>query len=323
MSLAASVEALPDVRTVNTLLIGSGVGNLDTEVAVHALLGGLLDALADQGGGASIRKVRIVERDWKRSRKILRALIALKSDAALNGLTALQISDTIVEGDGGSLGDDLALSAVVVAAARLAASGRGSTASKLGAALLREIPVESGLRDECRLLLESLNVKRPMAFLDASAALDLGRQQQAKGSGRTPTRFSFMGEASGVRAAAISESAVVQERTVPFDWALVRELVARLSDPVDLAPIDDLTELLARLLVPRDFRSMLVDAPGVILEIDRRTASIQWERSGGSATRMDPESRVIQESLWHLKSLLRASCAPLTVRLRHAPPRLA
>ena len=55
-SLAESVSALPNVRTVNMLLIGSGIGNLRVPVALSALIGGLNDALGEGVRSSSIKR---------------------------------------------------------------------------------------------------------------------------------------------------------------------------------------------------------------------------------------------------------------------------
>ncbi len=83
-----------------------------------------------------------------------------------------------------------------------------------------------------------------------------------------------------MRVAAISDSALVPERVVVLNWTLVDEIIERMTDPADLAQLPDMAALMARLLVPRDFRVLVGDGARLIFEVDRDTARIHWEMLG-------------------------------------------
>jgi hypothetical protein len=94
------------------------------------------------------------------------------------------------------------------------------------------------------------------------------------------TRISFIRDSGGVRVAAISDLAVVSERLAALDWSLVDELIDRMTDPQNPADVGDYAGLMARLLIPRDFRAMLSRSGELVLEVDRDTARVQWEMVG-------------------------------------------
>ena len=96
-------------------------------------------------------------------------------------------------------------------------------------------------------------------------------------AGASPRAFLFVRDAAGIRAAAISETAVVAERVLPVDWMLVNDIVQRMTDPEDIASIPDMSRLMARLFVPGDFREKLGTSESLILDLDRDTSRIQWE----------------------------------------------
>jgi CHAT domain/Lecithin:cholesterol acyltransferase len=286
-SLAESVRAVPGARTLNMLLIGSGNGNLPIPVACAALVEGLSEVFAAELRHASLRRpslrtVRIVERDWKQAQAIDRALQRLKSSLPADRLGGIVIARKAVTGPGGRIGDDIALSAVLVAAARRLQSGTAATRRQARSAILQPIPTQDGLRERCADALAGLAPQGRgdlLALADAVGFGHLHERPTAPGA-RAPTRMSFIRDEQGVRVAAISDSALVPERVVAFSWSLVDEIIERMTDPADLAQIPDMAALMARLLVPRDFRALLGDGANLIFEVDRDTARIHWEMLG-------------------------------------------
>lgn len=279
-SLAESVTALPDVRMVNMLLIGSGVGNLRVPVALSALIDGLIDALGEGVRSSSIQRIRIVEWDWKQAQIIARALRALKAGSKVERLAGLSIGEKVVNGEGGRIGDDIALSAVLVAAAKRLRAAGPSSLRKVTAEVLQGIPPQSPLRKRCEEALGPLGKDQAGDILALADAINFGWLRGTVDDRTVPTRLSFIRDDGGVRAAAISDTTVVSERTVPLDWALVDDVIDRMTDPEDLASIPDMAVLMARLLVPRDFRDMVGKSSSLVFEVDRDTARVQWEMMG-------------------------------------------
>lgn len=280
-SLAESVSAVPGARTFNLLLIGSGNGNLPAPVACGALLDGLVDALGAGAYSTSIRTIRIVERDWKQARVIHRALQQLQASLPPERLAGLAIAPAVVPGEGGTISNDIALSAVLVAAAKRVRTGASAGGAKAIAAVLEGIPPRAGLRDRCAQALVSLAKDQAGDLLALAESINFGQLRERGGGGeRAPTRMSFIRDERGVRAAAISDTALVPERIVAFNWALIDEIIERMTDPTDLAVIPEMAALLARLLVPRDFRERLGEGASLIFEVDRDSARIHWEMLG-------------------------------------------
>lgn len=275
-SLAESVGALPGAKTVNILLIGSGNGNLRLPVAVDALLDGLRDAMLAGIPNSSIRTIRIVEWDLRLAQLIAMTLAASKSARAAE-LPGIQIIDAVTEGPGGRIGDDIALSAVLLAAARRLRGCDQAAASRAVAQVLLGITATPMLSQRCQEVLGKLG-EGDGDILTEAGALNFGRLRETGADGNVaPTRVSFIRDKAGLRSAAISDTAVVPERIIPLDWTLVEDIITRMTNPDDPASIPDLSGLMARLFVPRDFREAFGKSGSLILEVDRDSARIQWE----------------------------------------------
>lgn len=91
-----------------------------------------------------------------------------------------------------------------------------------------------------------------------------------------PTRMSWVRAGNELRSSALTESAVIPERTTSIDLALVDELVERMVDPETESAAHD-GALLGRLIVPREFRAVLAGARTLAVEVDRYTAAVHWE----------------------------------------------
>jgi len=115
-------------------------------------------------------------------------------------------------------------------------------------------------------------------------------QEVRSGSSVYPVRVSFWIDDGQVHAAAITETATVAERIVKVDPGLVSELVERMTDPDPAGGnVAKLSDMLARLLVPHDFRSVLEQGP-FVFEVDRTMAQVHWEMcAGGSGGDSDGE----------------------------------
>jgi pimeloyl-ACP methyl ester carboxylesterase len=195
-SLAESLTTLPKVRTVNMLLIGSGVGNLRVPVALAALVSGLTDALGEGVYSSSIRRIQIVERDWRQAQRIVRALRALKT-AQMDQLAGLSLGLTVINGKGGVIGDDLALSAVLVAAAKRMQATRTTSARKVIAEILHGIELRSPLRKRCEEVLRPLVVNQAGDILTLADAINFGRLPNTADNRVVPTRLSFIRDEGG------------------------------------------------------------------------------------------------------------------------------
>ena len=271
-SLAESVATLRGVKVVNTLLIGSGFGNLDAVTAVAAMLQGLRDAMDTGLPKSQVRRIRLVEWELRKAQRMAQALSKLGEQ-----VPDLRVIEGVQTGPGGVVGEEIAISAIVLSTAwRI--KGDAAAARKAAREVLQGMDATPELRRSCDAVLRRLGEQPRGDLLAQSGALDLAvRASAGSSAGRPSTRVSFLRDAGGIRAAAISETAVVSERMMPVDWALVDEIIGRMTDPEDAQMMRDLGGLMTRLFVPADFRDRLGTADRVIVEVDRETSRIQWE----------------------------------------------
>ena len=223
-NLTWAVANLPGRRTICTVLIGSGEGNMNVPVAVEALFRGVGDALTDVRARTRVELLRIVELDPARARETLDAVRHL---AQVPGPLALQVSQK--------------------------APTRGAGARPSRTARARRQPA----------------VGEPPAI---------------------PARVTFVKADAAVRAAVLTRTATIPERSLSLDLALVEELVVRLKDP-DPQTVPRLSALVRRLLLPREFVGALPfdvvgDAGGrdrspMVFEVDRFMARVNWEVLAG------------------------------------------
>jgi hypothetical protein len=173
--------------------------------------------------------------------------------------------------------------------------------------------VDARVRTRLGLLrIVELNRDKAAEILRAARQLDLGsalaldvRRSVVRGPGRplrrrralavaaprpreraTPARLTFVRTPDAIRASVITRTSTIPERSLRLDETLVDELVLRMKDP-DPADVPRLSALLRRLLLPREFVSILPfadaaapdgtdDAP-VVFEVDRDLARVHWE----------------------------------------------
>src|SRR5262249_58753504 len=157
-----------------------------------------------------------------------------------------------------------------------ARAARGGPAARrpLGAGMPR-LPREKPIPER---VLEELAKLKPAAALRLRIHEDRDR---GASDGVIPTRVSFVQETGCVRAAAITDTATVAERTVVFDLKLVQQLGARMTDP-EASVVPDLSRLLRRLLVPRDFAGVFEAGRPFVFEVDRAMARVHWEMLAAS-----------------------------------------
>jgi hypothetical protein len=104
-------------------------------------------------------------------------------------------------------------------------------------------------------------------------------------------RLSYIRSETGVRLAAITDRATVSERAIAVDFALIREQIAIMQTEDDPRPDDvkRVGRLLRRLLLPRDFRDLLL-SDRLIFDVDRAMAAVPWE-----VMQFDPGTPGVQE----------------------------
>jgi pimeloyl-ACP methyl ester carboxylesterase len=279
-NLTWAVAGLPAVRTICTVLIGSGEGTLEVEQAVRALFLGLADALAGAEVESRIRLVRIVEKELARAHRIRDTVEEIRHADAGAGPIELVPAPKIRPARGGAISAESGLALLLAAAAQASGSPARSAARKAVGTLMRALPRQDDLPARLVKTLDALvrDHKSDLGRVASSLRVRLGPARAP--SGAVATRVSFVRAGDRIRVAAITETATVAERDLGVDFALVQELVARMTDPL-AARLDDLGDLLRRLLLPADFDDKVREGPPLVFEVDREMARVHWEMMAG------------------------------------------
>ncbi len=307
-TLVTAVAALPDAKTVSSVLIGSGEGGLPIHKSLQNTMLGLADALADDSGtGSSIKKLRIVEYNYSRANQILEALKKLQEDET--GFRLERLAPDVVDGPGGLIDTPYGL-ALTLAAAADAFHRRADSAAHRKVRDVLEHGLSSERREAAEGALEKLKDVEKIGVDQLAGSLHVecaGPRGQA--DDRQPTRISYTAHDRGVSVSAITNSATVPVRELRSDFELVHEIIERATDP-DPLEAPDIAELLEMLLVPSDFRGLLSGPQPLIFEVDRDMAAVHWE--------FLPGERAMIEGIF--ASLQRPVARQL--RTRYSPPPL-
>ena len=144
-NLTWAVAGLPAVRTICTVLIGSGEGTLEVEQAVRALFLGLGDALAGAEVESRIRLVRIVEKELARAHRIRDTVEEIRRADAGAGPIELAPASKIRPARGGAISAESGLALLLAAAAQASGSPVRSAARKAVGILMRALPRQDDL----------------------------------------------------------------------------------------------------------------------------------------------------------------------------------
>ena len=177
------------MKTVSTLLIGSGNGNLDVEMAVACTLEGLEDAMQGGFANSSVRRIRIVEWELRKAQRVLEALVAQRAKVP----AGIRLVEDLQQGPGGAIGEEIAMSAILLATAwREMGSGAEGAAKKAAKQVLQGVTATPALRESCEKVLQSLGGTPRGDVLSQAGRLNLGRRPSiGSSSGLPPTRTSF------------------------------------------------------------------------------------------------------------------------------------
>jgi CHAT domain len=280
--LVLAVGSLPTVQDVAAVLIGSGEGTLSIPEAIRGLVEGIGDALVDSDRHAApMSRLIIAERSRQRAIEIHAALVAAalavekEAETDPEGVPiGFQVGEAPIASAGGEVSAQEALALLVDAGLRAARRPASSTGRAL-AALIGQIPTTDGLRKE---VLEGISWAAqgaPAPKPGQGLPRFLVAPRPGESGGDLPVRISFWQDDRSVRVAAIHSSATVPERVLRVQPKMVGDLVDRLTDP---APdrVGRLSDFLARVLIPPDFRDLLRSGP-FVFEVDRPMARVQWE----------------------------------------------
>ena len=276
-----AVNSLPQARSLATVLIGSGEGNLTVPTAARAMLQGLADAVATGDTSAGVRRVSLVEYRLDRALEILAALKKhLKELPAIRDYVDVHLEDEVVPGKGGIVAPEQH-AAVLFAAAARASSAPGSRESRALDTILRCVPRLKGLPTIVRRSFRRDDLDKALYDLDkaqkeSQAAILRFETGHRPGGPSACARVSFVTVANQIHSAVITETTTVTERVLKLDPSLVSETVERMTEP-DSSDVLKLGKLLRRLLIHEDFTDTLSGRIPLVFEVDRSMAPVHWE----------------------------------------------
>jgi CHAT domain-containing protein len=267
--LVLKASCLANVETLCSVLIGSGEGLLTVEDSVAAFLRGVADA-CDAIAGTSLRRIVIAElfRDRAQIARDEAEERAKLPDIAER--VRLNVAPAPTPGVGGRISREDALASAIGALARAATSRGRSAAARAARSVADGLAPDDAEREVLHAAMKAL------AEPDARVTVSLRAVRSESADDEVPTRIAVSRDDTGVRAAAITDTSAVPERTLHTDTALVQELIQDLTDP-SAQDVPKLSRFLTRILLPRDFRELLKGDGPLVVEVDREMAAVPWE----------------------------------------------
>jgi hypothetical protein len=277
-SVARTVGRLPRRRTITTVLVGSGVGNLDLMRCVRQMLAGVSDAV-DEEPALRIGCVRIVERELGRALKILEELrLALKQESRRHG-ARFHERRTLRAGRGGIIPRRFGYAMLLAALAKSSGLPPRSRVRKALESLLQALPPNVS-PDRFWKELERRARGNP-DYRQSVLGFELSDGKTNEHSASVPDRVTYSFDGSRVRCTAITNTSTVTERELGSPFSLVTRSIERLNTlAVDSAGRQTILEegvKLYRALVHRDLEAIIKHERSLIIELDRQMASVQWE----------------------------------------------
>ena len=285
-----SAERVLHARTVASVLIGAGAGNLSVEDAIGSFVRALDAAVREGELTTELEVIRIVELELGRAREILGVLrSACDARDSASAAALITVTPVLREGDGGVASVETALGGLLRhVRAEPTTSRRKRIANVEGSPLVQRAMLAAlGSPDE------------------PDVAFRVTRDHEAT-TLEVPTRLSVLNVDGRIVASAVSNSATVPE----LDFGLDARLFTQLVDLANSQAGDDPTaagKMLLRVAIRPEFRPLLESGRNVIVEVDRTTAALPWELIGS-----EQEGR--QRSLGLRTPLARQ------LRTREAPP---
>ena len=271
-SLARTVGRLMPGRTLCTVLIGAGLGNLKVTESISGLLSGMAEALAADPT-LHIGTLRLVERNLDRAYEIHEALTKTAPQVAKDCGISLWVDPEVVEDDnrGGTIPVPYGFSMMLASVAQACHPETVSPLKSSADALIDDLPpsLRAGVRAALAHLGRQPNRKR------LGLAFRLG-QDEPQGDTTAADRVSFTHDGTALHSAAITNLTTVTARALDIRPAWVDRLASDLRAPAgSVAGSQGLKAF--RTLVHPELREKLWLLAPLVLELDRTMATIPWE----------------------------------------------
>ena len=292
-SLLREIMSLRHIRTVATVLIGSGAGNLLFHQVAQAVVTGFGNALRGLASESNpiVPDVVIVELDRLRAELCHRAL---RNAAESEPLIAVE--PVLASRPGGQVNAN----AAAVYGIRglldlLASTPNPAPPDHPTQAILTAIPAD--LRDQVHGKLTEIASRSADV-----ASVQIDSRDSGNGDQTPATRVTVLRVPTGVIWSALTARATVPERVVPLNDSLMDDLVQRLTPP-SAEDVAELPAFLTRFMVPFDLQHYLDGQAPLIIEVDLRTARVPWEllvctqQGSVQGTADEPEPLAVQQCL--------------------------
>lgn len=277
-TVAQVVGLLPRHKSLASVVIGSGEGNIPLKDAVEGFLGGLIEAL-DADPDLTLDSVTFVEQHLDRAMDVLRVLKVLAADFQRRtdedqSRTIVTIQTELRDGIGGKISADFGC-AMLLASLGMPVDAGGE--KDLLTTLLARLPadVQTAVRD--RLLLKSGRTPLDAAALREQAmSFRLNELRLKEDRQRNPVRVAFSRSGDDIRSSAITNSTTVSERVMQRRAGHAERAAERLYKPVRVE-FETNTRRLRRLIVHPDIRETLDGDDPLVVEVDRSMCLVPWE----------------------------------------------
>ena len=271
--VASTIGRLKDKRTITSVLIGSGAGNLEIPESIQGYLDGLCDAF-DAYPDLRIDRLRLVEINLDKAAAMLHAL---EQKAATPGQhVRFHVKPKLVKARGRRVPVTFSFSMLLGAVARQTRSSSSALRPWLRT-LLRQLPqlpdVETDVVGQLRAHAEE---NRDLARLALSFPIATRDKEPAR---EVPTRLVFSFDGRYVRTSAITETSTVTEREVSIRQGLFDELTLLLtrSNGLELRKFGSLARYAFQRLLHREMEPLFQDGRSTILEVNRSIAGLPFE----------------------------------------------
>jgi hypothetical protein len=282
-SIARAVGLLPERKTIATVLIGAGIGNLRLKDAAQTLVEGIAEALKEDSY-LQVKKLRIVERYLDRAIEILDVLTDLGKRDDLN----MEVHPELLQQSDGDVSPEFSCSLLLASLVDAGEAEGGSDGTTILDHLLEKLPATGQIPDKARSKLLQVKAEckvgegeERLRRLAMCLRLREGDEGQRNSEIPTdmPSRVAFWAIGQDIHAAAITNTVTVTEREIADRLGLVERAVERLMDPpLEMQDqIKESADTLFRLLVHNDVKDILWRKDSLVVEVDAKLARVQWE----------------------------------------------
>ena len=285
-ALVGCVGLLPEHDTLSTVLIGSGEGNsLKVRDCVENMLKAAVEMLADDPR-LRLSRLRIVELHQDRALEVLRHVKRVVDrnwrDRGAGDLE-VTVEARLQPLKGGRIDTQFGCSMVLGALAEAAGSGDASLTPLLER-VLSALP-DDDVKDRVRTaLVEARKASTETEVVERLRSLAMAFRIERDGEAswkETLSRLSFWVDQDDIRATAITDTVTVTEREFRKRFRLVQSALQRLQDPEPKHQPKYSADLYRSLVHP-DLRELIHGrTEALVVEVDPKLASVQWEMLPG------------------------------------------